>query len=123
MKLAVTQSKEMSARILRLHQKCSFPLSELEFLQKAAEAMINIRNVLKYSYVYAYYLNEVKEKELFEHVQGKLEENCDRLHQLLEKNLDEFCNPAIDEAKTKIAFQKYKEELSNYYAVTEKVLF
>lgn len=45
----------------------NFPFAELEFIKNAAEVMIELRRVLKYSYAYAYYLPNGKEKELFDY--------------------------------------------------------
>ena len=119
--IANIQAEKMGQSIKKLNQKCSYPLNELEFLQNAANSMVEIRRVLKYSYMYGYYLDDQKVKELYEHLQGRLEENAEHLHQLLERNLDYFCTSEIPVKTNKANFKKYKEELSNYYMVTQKV--
>ena len=118
MKLAVKEFAQADDKILDLHNKKKYPFSELQFLKNAAEAMIGVRRVLKNSYVYGYYLNDPSEKVLFEDIQGRLEENCDHLHQLLEKDLSEFMKEdVVDNAP----FIKYKTELTNYFEITKKV--
>ena len=42
---------------------------DVGFLNAAIEAMVACRRVLKYSYVYAYYLSPGPEKNLFEYLQ------------------------------------------------------
>ncbi len=117
MKLAIKQCEQADEKILELHNKKKFPFSELQFLKNAAEAMIGVRRVLKNSYVYGYYIEDPNEKLLFENLQGRLEENCDHLHQLLEKDLSEFTKEdIIDDAP----FHKYKSELTNYFEITKK---
>jgi len=120
-KLAIKQATSTDEYIKKLNQRCSYPISELEFLQSAADSIIQIRRTLKHSYVYGYYLDNVKEKELYEHLQGRLEVNAEHLHQLLERDLSEFYNLDVAEKKRKENFMKYKEELMNYYTVTKKV--
>lgn len=122
-KLATSQAKDTAASIEKLNQKCAYPFSELEFMQSAANSIVRIRRVLKCSYVYGYYLESGREKELYEHLQGRLEESAERLHQLLERNLSEFYDSGIAVAKRKESFNKYKEELMNYHTVTEKVVY
>lgn len=56
------------------------------------------------------------EKNLFEHLQEKLEENTEHLHELVEKPLDEFLDPDVfDKSK----FYHYKSDLTNYFQVTK----
>ncbi len=49
MKLAAKQCQKMDAKIMELHAKRLFSLSELNFMRRAGEAMIEVRKVLKYS--------------------------------------------------------------------------
>ena len=117
MKIAVKELGEVDSKILLLNKTKSYPLIELQFLKNAATSMISVRRVLKNSYAYGYYIVEQKEKNLFEDLQGNLENNCDRLHQLLEKDLSEYTNQSlVDDAP----FYHYKSELVNYYEITKK---
>ncbi len=118
MKLAIKQLSQADGKILDLHNKKKYPFSELQFLKNAAESMISVRRVLKNSYVYGYYLNDPNEKVLFENLQGRLEENCDHLHQLLERDLTDFTK---EEIVSTTEFIKYKTELTNYFEITKKV--
>ncbi|OQS02209.1 hypothetical protein THRCLA_05392 [Thraustotheca clavata] len=61
---------------------------DVGFLNSAIETMIACRRVLKYSYVYAYYLTPGKEKDLFEYLQEDLEKNTEHLTGLAEMPLD-----------------------------------
>jgi ariadne-1 len=63
----------------------NFIESEIIFLKSAIDSVIKSRRLLKYSYIFGYYLfNECSERLLYEHIQSKLESNADRLHELLE---------------------------------------
>lgn len=117
MRAAIKDFNEIGVKINKLHEKKGYPFSELEFLREASETMIELRRVLKYSYAYCYYITNQLEKELFEHLQGRLEENCEKLHHLLENNMDEFVNPEIVDLSP---FYKYKGSLATYYDVTKK---
>merc|ERR1712087_651957 len=59
---------------------------DVEFLQNAHEEIFFCRQILKYTYVYAYYLKSGPEKDLFEFLQQDLEKNCEILHELCEQN-------------------------------------
>jgi len=74
--------------------------------------------VLKWSYVYGFYLKDEKEQNLFQFMQENLEKNCDYLHELIEKPLDPFLNEDVTDKKP---FYEYKSELVNYYQVTRNV--
>ena len=59
---------------------------DVEFLQNAHDEIFFCRQILKYTYVYAYYLKSGAEKDLFEFLQQDLEKNCEILHELCEQN-------------------------------------
>lgn len=64
---------------------------DVQFLQTAHEEIFFCRQILKYTYVYAYYMcDESKEKDLFEFLQQDLERNCEMLHELCEQNWQEI---------------------------------
>ena len=73
-----------------LHRVKSYPQNELEFLEEAINEVIRCRQVLKYTYVYGYYLKGGRDQNLFEFMQENLEKNCEYLHELIEKPLDPF---------------------------------
>lgn len=59
--------------------------SELQYILDGTEELLEARNVLKYTYVYAYYLEEsAAEKELFEYLQEDLEKTTEQLSEILE---------------------------------------
>lgn len=108
----------MKTKIELLQNVKHYPLAELEFLEEAINEVIRCRQVLKYTYVYGYFLQNNKEQSLFEFLQENLEKNCDYLHELIEKPLD----PYLDENITdKRAFYNFKSDLINYFQVTKNV--
>ncbi|TMW61508.1 hypothetical protein Poli38472_012699 [Pythium oligandrum] len=79
---------------------------DVQFLNAATELLIECRRVLKYTYVFGYYLPPGKEKNLFEYLQENLEKNTEHLTGLSETPLDK-----VDRA-----------EVVNYTRVTENFL-
>jgi hypothetical protein len=89
----------MVTKIQALHDDKNYPLNELNFLSEAIFTVIKCRQVLKSTYVYGYYRdfnkNQPNEKELFEYLQQLLEETCDRLHEDLEKPMDQYLDKQV----------------------------
>ncbi|OMJ73534.1 hypothetical protein SteCoe_27758 [Stentor coeruleus] len=111
------QIGHIEKKMQQLHDIKQYPIGEVEFLKSAVEQVIRCRRVLKWTYVFGYYLGPGLEKNLFEHLQEKLEENTDHLHELVEKPLDEF----LDVNNTdKSKFYHYKSDLTNYFQVTKQ---
>lgn len=79
---------------------------DVEFLNAATEQLIECRRVLKYTYVFGYYLPKGKEKDLFEYLQENLEKNTEHLTGLSESTLDKM----------------NRSEIVNYTRVTERFL-
>uniref|UniRef100_A0AAV1VI51 RBR-type E3 ubiquitin transferase n=1 Tax=Peronospora matthiolae TaxID=2874970 RepID=A0AAV1VI51_9STRA len=79
---------------------------DVQFLNAATEQLIQCRRVLKYTYVFGYYLPLGKEKNLFEYLQENLEKNAEHLTGLLEMSLDKM----------------NRSEIINYTRVTETFL-
>lgn len=118
-RLAKQQLPEVEAKMQRLHDVKSYPIGELEFLKEGAQQVIDCRRTLKSSYVFGYYLEPGPEKSLFEHLQEKLEENTEHLHELAEKKLDCY----LDLTSTdRSPFYQFKSELTNYMSVTKRFL-
>lgn len=63
---------------------------DVQFLNAATEQLIECRRVLKYTYVFGYYLQAGKEKNLFEYLQEDLEKNTEHLTGLSEMPLDKM---------------------------------
>jgi len=57
---------------------------DVEYIQKAVNQLIESRNILKYTYVYAFFMVEGSEKNLFEYLQEDLEKNTEALSGILE---------------------------------------
>lgn len=66
-------------------QKEAITTSEVQYILEGTEELIDCRNVLKYSYVFAYYLPETgPQKVLFEFLQEDLEKTTELLSEILE---------------------------------------
>jgi len=61
-KHARTLKPVIKTKIELLHDIKKYPLGELEFLEEAINEVIKCRQVLKYTYVYGFYLNDSKEQ-------------------------------------------------------------
>jgi ariadne-1 len=79
---------------------------DVQFLNAATEQLIECRRVLKYTYVFGYYLSPGKEKNLFEYLQENLEKNTEHLTGLSEISLEKM----------------NRSEIINYTRVTERFL-
>jgi ariadne-1 len=92
-KFAKKQLKETEARMILLQESSDdAKWSDVEFLKTANEQLVECRRVLKYSYVFAYYMNQsyLMQKERFEHHQEMLERFTENLSELSEKPLLEM---------------------------------
>ena len=92
-------------------------MNELEFLDEAINEVIKCRQVLKYTYVFGYFILSTKELALFQFLQENLEKNCDYLHELIEKPLDPYLDSNVVERS---GFYNFRGDLINYYQVTKK---
>ena len=80
-----------STKIRELQRKDqSTSWSDVEFIQKAVEVLIDCRSALKYTYVFAYYLADGSQKELFEYLQQQLERITESLSEILEAPVEKF---------------------------------
>lgn len=92
-KFAKKQLKETESRMILLQESSDdAKWSDVEFLKTANEQLVECRRVLKYSYVFAYYMNPsaLMQKERFEHHQEMLERFTENLSELSEKPLGEM---------------------------------
>jgi ariadne-1 len=92
-KFARKQLKETENRMVLLQESSDdVKWSDVEFLKTANEQLVECRRVLKYSYVFAYYLKPQFEmqKQRFEHHQEMLERFTETLSELSEKPLAEM---------------------------------
>merc|ERR1712084_134124 len=117
MKLTVREEKEIEKKVQELHDKNGFEIIELQFLYDALKQVCACRRVLKWTYVYGYYLETVgPEKNLFEHLQKNLEEKTDYLHEMLEKELDTkffSTEEGMVPEETKAKFMEFRSHVTN----------
>lgn len=107
-KYAVKMRSSTERRMVELQEASSnSSWIDVQFLKTATEQLIECRRVLKYTYVFAYYLPKGKEKNLFEYLQENLEKNTEHLTGLSELPLD----------------QMDRSEVINFTRVTENFLF
>merc|ERR1712038_2016706 len=121
MKITEKQEGGTETKAKLLHDKFGFEVIELQFLYDALLQVRACRRVLKWSYVYGYYLEEDgAEKNLFEHLQKHLEEKTDHLHELLEKESDTIY-PSGEDAAVDVSsderrrkFMEFRSRVTNY---------
>jgi len=92
-KFAKRQLKETEARMVLLQESSDdSKWSDVEFLKTANEQLVECRRVLKYTYVFAYYMvsSSAMQKERFEYHQEMLERFTESLSELSEKPLNEM---------------------------------
>jgi ariadne-1 len=116
MKIADEQRKTAEKRATELQEKFEVRAADTKFLREATEQLLENRRVLRWSYVYGFYLPRGKnsERNLFEWLQEDLEKHTNQL-----STLYETAYPKIDSYQ---AFIKWKEEVTNYTRVTAKYL-
>jgi ariadne-1 len=90
-KFAQKQQENTLARMAQL-QNSSQGLTwiDVQFLKTAMEQVFELRQVLSFTYVFAYYLSDGPEKTLFEYLQEQLEISTEKLSELSEKPLEEI---------------------------------
>ncbi|CAE7781353.1 putative E3 ubiquitin-protein ligase ARI5 [Symbiodinium microadriaticum] len=127
MKLTVTEEQDIEGKVQKLHDDHGFEIIELQFLYDALRQVRACRRVLKWTYVYGYYLDDSSEKNLFEFLQKDLEKNTDCLHEMLEKDFDRmFFNPSegqpLSQADVHQNFKVFRSHATNYTNVTQKFM-
>lgn len=127
MQMTVRQETDIERKVQTLHDNHGFEIIELQFLYDALKQVRACRRVLKWTYVFGYYFEEVgPEKNLFEHVQKNLEEKTDRMHEMLESDLDTlFFNtdePALTGAEAHAKFMEFRSNVINFTLVTQNWL-
>jgi ariadne-1 len=126
MKLTVREEQDIEGKVQALHDKHGIEIIELQFLYDALRQVRTCRRVLKWSYVYGYYLeDDGPEKNLFEHLQKNLEEQTDHLHERLEMDFDnQFFNAedqgSLTKEEAKARFMQFRSHVTNYTNVTQK---
>lgn len=90
---AKKQLKETESRMVQLQDASdNTKWSDVEFLKIANEQLVECRRVLKYTYVFAYYMDgrNKMQRERFEYHQEMLERFTENLSELSEKPLQEM---------------------------------
>merc|ERR1719197_3093 len=117
-KVCEQEEQDIESKVQTLHDKHGFEIIELQFLYDALRQVRACRRVLKWTYVYGYYLEESgPEKNLFEHLQKNLEEKTDNLHEMLEKDLDNESLFSRTDGHAK--FKEFTTHVTNFTSVTQ----
>jgi len=115
MSIADDQRRNADKKSDEILGKWQVRTQDTKFLQEATEQLLNNRRVLKWSYVYGFYLRDKPaEKQLFEFLQEDLEKHTNRLSEVYETPIERIEDYA--------AFMKWKEEVANYTRVTKRFL-
>jgi ariadne-1 len=92
----------------RLQDKLGTSYQDVQFVLQAVNAVIECRRVLKWSYVFGYYLDSELEKVIFENHQERLEKFTEALHGLSEKPLEDLLETSV------------RTQIVNYTRVVER---
>ena len=92
------QSKKLDESVLALTRKriedelrrTQQALSEVDYIEETALTLIGCRHMLKYSYVYAYFLDNGSGKDLFEYNQSQLEYATELLSEFVEDRTGKY---------------------------------
>eukprot|EP01130_Rhizamoeba_saxonica_P015488 TRINITY_DN695_c0_g1_i7.p2 TRINITY_DN695_c0_g1~~TRINITY_DN695_c0_g1_i7.p2 ORF type:complete len:148 (+),score=35.91 TRINITY_DN695_c0_g1_i7:1221-1664(+) len=57
---------------------------DVQYIKDATITLMEARRIIKYTYVYGYYLPEFVNRDLFEHLQSELESGVESLSEILE---------------------------------------
>jgi ariadne-1 len=79
-------------------------LMQLEFLERACFVLTNCKRILKWSFVYGYYIQDPLQRNLYEIIQEKIDMFSSNLHVLLEKKYDTVKDEIVD-------FTKFKDQV------------
>lgn len=78
----VGKAKDMMAKL----EKDGMTWIEVTFIEEAVKTVLLARGVLRDTYVYGFFLPEYVNRELFEFIQGQLEQKVEELSGLIEKD-------------------------------------
>ena len=109
-----------SINLLNKNKKISF--EDLQFLDSALDIVIRCQRTLKNTYIFGCYLQEEsnKERNLFEYQQKLLEDNVQKLLELLEDNSINYLIDCENEKEFIKEFTSFKGNMINLYKATEK---
>lgn len=91
-RFAARQLESTEKRMQKLQQKGSASTTwmDVQFLKQATDQVFECRRVLKYTYAFAFYLEDGEEKVLFEYLQEQLERSTEHLSELSEMPLEKL---------------------------------
>lgn len=100
MKFAVKQLIGVDDKVQQYldSETCSSSWMDVQFLKNAMTQVVECRRMLKYTYIYAFYLpTDCPSRELFEHQQEMLEKNTERLQEVTEaKDIASVVNDGME---------------------------
>ncbi|GJZ12119.1 probable E3 ubiquitin-protein ligase ARI8 [Tanacetum coccineum] len=107
--------KIKTTHLKRLSLIYCLPVTQLQFITDAWLQIVECRRVLKWTYVYGYYIPKQEEakKLFFEYLQGRAEAGLEQLHFCAEKGLRTHINEASLEK-----FSSFRAKLANLTRVT-----
>eukprot|EP00940_MAST-03C_sp_MAST-3C-sp2_P003403 g3403.t1 len=126
-KAAAALRKQVDIIRQQLQAKCGHTDTELKFLNDAYDAVIRMKQMLKWSTVYLFFRpksDDDLERSLFENQQGRLEFMCDMLHEKLDPHAPEdiakFKSFLSTDKKSQNLFQEWKAFILGLTARIEK---
>ncbi|KAK1354659.1 RBR-type E3 ubiquitin transferase [Heracleum sosnowskyi] len=104
-------------KLEKLEKKHHQPAGQLTFVTEAWDQIVECRRVLKWTYVYGYYMppEAYAKTELFEYLQGEAEVALERLHDCAENKLQKYFE---DDANSDEFNKVFRKELTNLTRVT-----
>eukprot|EP01083_Nonionella_stella_P077534 211785_1 len=72
------------------------PVRDVEFLLQAVRLVIQCREVLRWTYVHAFYITDKRKRELFEFQQGNLESYTEKISKMTESSIKELMSERRD---------------------------
>jgi hypothetical protein len=120
--LALRMRNAIEYSIYHFNVLKNISLPDLTFLREGVETIIRSRRLLKYSYVFGFYLKEIPEKTLFEHTQSLLESNADKLHELMESDTIQNMLALLDWDDFMSEFKVFRNSIIDLYSATNKFI-
>ena len=121
---SIKYAKKLSSKIETykelLEQVKNQPHTEVQFLDEALQTVIECHQILKNTYIFGYYMKDLKEGSLYKHHQEMLRRNADLLHDKIEmKYLPDIISIDSLEDFNK-QYNKYKGEVLSLISATMK---
>ena len=114
-KFADRSMAEIQVKRELLHEVKGYRIEETVYMVEAAKCIIDSRRVLKWTYVFGYYLENEQERPLFQNLQEMLEKFTETLHELVETPLDKF----LQEGVPRKEFDDHRALITNLLSSTD----